>query len=235
MLTQPGAVVAHDDEGRGVGQPGAVEGVQQLPQTVIHPGELGSVECRYYGNRLWWIVERVGVNEEPGIEASIGVRARVETFNEFGRSIPGLVGIEAVDPEEEVVSMGIVAEALRRCVEESSSIPIVQTVSAVIRPRVGVDMGALCRVFTQEIEERVELPVVGPDGVAHPCPVDFAAADKGPGVERPVEVVAAVDQVGSVVNKLGGVARFFESVDDGPGVVRERLPNYGRGCPTSRS
>ena len=124
-----GTVVTCDEDGGIFGQARGFKGFEEAAKTVVHPGDFG---CITGFDACSGLIGQVGIAaglrstlEYAGIKATVIVRRFVVFEHEFGGHVPGFVGVEAVDPEEEIFPVFIVAEKLGGGIEESGAVPVV--------------------------------------------------------------------------------------------------------------
>ena len=128
-FTDVGAVIACDEDGGVFIQACGFKGFEEAAKAVVHPGDFGCITGFDAG---FGLVGQVGIAaglrsslEGARIEPTVIAGRFVVFEHEFGGYVPGFVGVEAVDPEEEIFPVFIVAKKLGGGVEESGAVPVV--------------------------------------------------------------------------------------------------------------
>ena len=219
VLAQVVAVVGADDHAGGAGQPGVVEGREQLAEPAVDHGQLGSVVAADVPGGA--LVEpaaghRVDQVRRPDVQGTVPVGV-VHAGVGLG-GVEGLVGIELVDHQEEaVVGAGLLADPAGRLRHGPGPGEVVLGPEPGPRGVVGpAEAGALGGQGRR----------THPGGVVDGAPrVALVAALVGPGAEVRVVVLAArLEQVGVVGDQHGGHALLAQGPGDGVLPDLDRAP-----------
>ena len=230
-LTYISTVIPSNND-RGIfAQACGVKGFEKPSKAVVHPRNLGRI-TRF--EACFGFIGQIGIVASPTLKCT-GIKPPIVTggfvvFEHKGRGhIPRFVGIEAVNPQEEIFSPRIIPQELSRGIEQLRAIPVVQICASPIGSGIRVIVFCQIRVFAQNIEYGIFAPVARPlRFIVHPCAIHFCTANKRPRVKGIIKSVPTVDEMRRIVNELCRVSRFAQHRGKRPRVKRQGLPGVER-------